>query len=95
MVVATGGGWMARRDISRAAPGCARVWLRVSPVTAFERLATEIDGRPLLSGPDPEGALKTLSDARETAYAEAEFHVDTTGLTPGEVAARILQRLGA
>jgi shikimate kinase len=93
VVVATGAGWMARADIPRGRPGCVRVWLRVSPVAAFERLARELDTRPLLAGGDGEGVLADLLALREKAYAEAELSVDTTGLEPAEVASLVMERL--
>jgi shikimate kinase len=93
IVVATGGGWMARTDIRRGGRGCARVWLRVSPQTAARRLAEDPTGRPLLAGEDPEGALAALLERRSRAYAEAEIAVDTDGLDPAGVADRILERL--
>lgn len=96
VVVATGGGWMARRDIDRASGGRVRVWLRVRPETAIHRLSREgAEARPLLAGPDPAAALATLLAAREAAYAEAEVVLETDGREPEdvvEVALRSLRR---
>ncbi|MXX78438.1 MAG: AAA family ATPase [Gemmatimonadales bacterium] len=96
VVVATGGGWMARRDIDRSSGGRVRVWLRVRPETAIHRLSREgADDRPLLTGPDPAAALATLLAAREGAYAEAEVVLETDGREPEdvvEVALRSLRR---
>ncbi len=95
-VVATGGGWMARSDIERVVPGRVRVWLRVRPETAIHRLAAqESFGRPMLSGPDPEGVLAELLADREEAYAEAELALDTDGLEPGEIVDATLMGLRA
>lgn len=99
VVVATGGGWMARRDIDRKSGGRVRVWLRVRPETAIHRLSREgAEARPLLAGPDPVAALATLLAAREAAYAEAEVVLETDGREPEdvvEVALRSLRRFGA
>ena len=99
VVVATGGGWMARRDIDRASGGRVRVWLRVSPETAIHRLSREgAEARPLLAGPDAAAALAALLAAREAAYAEAELVVETDGREPEdvvEVALRGLRRIVA
>ena len=99
VVVATGGGWMARRDIDRASGGRVRVWLRVRPETAIHRLSREgAEARPLLAGPDPAVALATLLAAREAAYAEAEVVLETDGREPEdvvEVALRSLRRFAA
>jgi shikimate kinase len=94
IVVATGGGWMARDDLRRGGRGCARVWLRVTPETAARRLVDDPAVRPLLSGPDPEGALRTLLERRSDAYSEAEIAVETEGRSPSEVVTRLLERLG-
>ena len=97
VIVATGGGWMARRDIDRTSGGRVRVWLRVRPETAIHRLSGEgAEVRPLLAGPDPEAALAALLAAREAAYAEAELVLETDGREPEdvvEVALRCLRRL--
>lgn len=93
LVVAAGGGWMARTDIRREATGCVRVWLRVSPVAAFERLAHSDDSRPLLAGTDPAAALNELLRLRERAYGAAELVVDTTNRDPSAVAGLVVERL--
>lgn len=94
VVVATGGGWMARTDLPRTVRGCIRVWLRVRPETAIHRLADSgSEPRPLLAGSDPVADLRRLLGARERAYAEAEMSVDTDGLGPGEVADVVMERL--
>ena len=93
IVVATGGGWMARDDIRRGGRGCARVWLRVSPQTAARRLAADATVRPLLGRDDVEAALRSLLERRSRAYEEAEIAVDTDGRSPADVAERLLERL--
>ena len=93
IVVATGGGWMARRDIRRGPPGCVRVWLRVSPVAASARLAGATETRPLLAERDPLPTLERLLASRKAAYAQAELHVDTTARTPDDVADEIVGAL--
>lgn len=93
IVVAAGGGWMARTDIRRGPPGCVRVWLRVSPVAASARLAGATETRPLLAGSDPVGTLERLLRSREAAYSEAELHVDTTGRAPADVASEVVAAL--
>ncbi|MDX1579229.1 MAG: shikimate kinase [Gemmatimonadota bacterium] len=97
VVVATGGGWMARTDLERTRRGCMRLWLRVRPETAIHRLSGSGAGsrrRPLLAGSDPEGKLRRLLALREPAYAEAELHVNTEGREPEDVVSRIIERIG-
>ena len=94
VVVATGGGWMARRELDRTSGGRVRVWLRVRPESAIHRLVgggTSV--RPLLAGPNPEAALAALLAEREAAYAEAELVLETEGRDPEEVAEAALRAL--
>ena len=92
-VVATGGGWMARPALRDVWPGTVRVWLRVSPAIAIERLANESLTRPLLAGPEPEAVLAGLLVEREPAYALAEYAVETDGRTVEQVAEAILAKV--
>ena len=94
VVVATGGGWMARDDIRTVWEGCIRVWLRVSPEIAIHRLGKNVGAmRPLLVGPDPLGTLRGMLLVRESAYADAEIEVNTGGQGPEEVTEAVHRRL--
>jgi shikimate kinase len=94
-VVACGGGIVldpAHRAALRA--HCRVVWLEVSPAEAARRVgAGGVPGavRPLLAGHPPQERLAELLAARAPLYAEvAHLRVETDGLSPGEVVARIL-----
>ena len=94
VVVATGGGWMARNDIPKIWEGCIRAWLRVSPEVALHRLGEDVKNlRPMLVGSEPLSVLTGMLLLREGAYAEAEIEVDTVGRRPEEVAEVIHHRL--
>jgi shikimate kinase len=93
LVVATGGGWMARSDIDRATPGSVRVWLRVRPETAARRLALRMATRPLVDPDAPEDSLARTLAARRAAYADAECEVDTEDRSPTEVVEEALKQL--
>lgn len=93
LVVAAGGGWMAREELRDRWPGAERVWLKVSPEEALRRLEGDVESRPML---DPERPLQTLRrvlERRRRHYARAEHAVDTGGRTPEEVADRVLEAL--
>lgn len=95
-VIAAGGGWMTRPELRDAWPESTRVWLKVSPAVALERLASERLTRPLLAGRDPREALEELDAllaSRSSSYALAEIAVDTDGRTPAEVGREILAKL--
>lgn len=89
VVVAAGGGWMAREELRERWPGAVRVWLRVRPGTVVERLAGELTSRPMLDPEAPERSAEELLRQRRPAYARAELAVETDDLTPEEVAAEI------
>ncbi len=93
-VIATGGGWMARPELRDVWPDARRVWLRVSPGVAIERLAKEPLTRPLLAGPDPESALEALLASRLQAYALSEYSVDTDGRDVEQIVREVLGLLG-
>lgn len=93
VVVATGGGWMARPELRDRWPAAVRVWLRVSPPVALERIGGDVQSRPMLHPASPERSLQAILEARLSAYARAEVTVDTDGRTPAEVAGRIVELL--
>jgi shikimate kinase len=92
-VIASGGGWMARPELRDEWPDAIRVWLEVRPDTALARLGSGRASRPLLSGPDSVGRLKSLLEKRLPSYALAEYRVVTDGLKPDEVVDEILSML--
>jgi shikimate kinase len=93
LVVATGGGWMARQDIETAWSDSVRVWLCVRPETAARRLDRRLETRPLLEPGAPEASLGRLLDARRAAYSDAECEVDTEGRSAPEVVDEVLKQL--
>lgn len=93
LVVAVGGGWMARPELRDRWPDAVRVWLRVGAAEAVARLEGGLAGRPLLATEDPERAARRLLAEREEAYALAELSVETEGRDPDDVAAEVLRRL--
>ncbi len=96
LVLACGGGVLLRSE-NRALLGArARVvLLEVDPETAAVRLrGAGAAERPVLQGRSPVERLRALLSERGPAYAAAaDAVVNTTGLTPEEVADRIAERL--
>ena len=98
MVIAVGGGWMARPELCEAWPDATHVWLRVSPREAARRLAMHDVPRPLLANELPEKVLQELLDRRLPAYRLSEYTVDTSNRTAALVAdavAAVIDRAGA
>jgi len=90
-VIACGGGVVLRRsNVELLRAGAVLVYLDVSPRTVLQRLGPPSDVRPLLSGEDREECVLKLMAQRQPIYrASAELSLDTSGLTPGSVAAAI------
>lgn len=93
VVVAAGGGWMARPELRSRWPDAVRVWLRVSPGDAVSRLGDQVGSRPMLDPRDPEASAREILEDRRVEYQRAELSVDTGGVTPEEVVTRILDAL--
>ncbi len=69
-VIATGGGAVVDpRNRWRLYRGRRVVWLDGAPEALAQRLRHSPNPRPLVAGPDPIGAIRTLAAARERFYA--------------------------
>lgn len=93
VVVAAGGGWMARPELRERWPEAVRVWLRVSPEEALRRIGDDVESRPMLDPSSPARSVRAILESRRRDYARAELHVDTDDRSPEEVAEAILDRL--
>lgn len=93
VVVATGGGWMAREELRGRWPEAATVWLRVSPGEVLERIGPDTGSRPMLDPASPERSIREILDRRRPDYRRADLAVATDARSPEEVADRILERL--
>jgi len=93
-VVATGGGAVMReenRTLMEA--GGVTVYLKTPAHVIWERVK-DSESRPLLQVEDPYGTIERLLEERTPAYESARITVDTENLSPEEVAAQIIGRLG-
>jgi shikimate kinase len=95
-VLALGGGALGTAGIRDALSACAvPVVLLEAPLATLQTRVGDGGTRPLLAG-DPAQRLATLARQREATYRRAAtVTVDTAGLTPGQVAARVAARLHA
>jgi shikimate kinase len=90
-VIATGGGAPLREENMRELEKNSVVLhLSARPETILERLRNEIHSRPLLKGKVPARAVEDLLRVRQKAYGRCRHTVATDGLTPDQVADRIL-----
>ncbi|HET7876190.1 MAG TPA: shikimate kinase, partial [Methylomirabilota bacterium] len=91
-VIATGGGLPCREGRMEALRALGTVvWLAGDFDTLYRRALTAGE-RPMLQGRSRE-EIEALYRAREPYYRHADVTVDTTGLGPDQVAARVLQLL--
>lgn len=94
-VISTGGGAVLRREnVEALRRNGIIINLDSRPEKIFERLKNT-DGRPLLKKPDVVGEIKKLLAERERFYADCDFRVDTSLMSPDEVAGRIIAYLEA
>jgi shikimate kinase len=95
-VLALGGGALGTAGVREALSACAvPVVLLEAPLSTLRTRVGDGGTRPLLAG-DPAARLAALAQEREPAYRRAAtVSVDTAGLTPGQVAARVAARLHA
>jgi len=92
VVISCGGGVVLRRENVEALRNtCVVVYLKTSPEEAYRRTAGD-EGRPLLKVEDRMKRIRELLSAREPLYeSSADIVVETDGLTPTEVADRVIE----
>ncbi|MCI0439052.1 MAG: shikimate kinase [Chloroflexi bacterium] len=94
-VVATGSGTILDDDNWRImdANGIV-VCLEAKPETILDRLIKKYpDGVWIAQGDDPVGQIRARQAERQPRYALARITMSTDSLTPGEVAAAVIERL--
>ena len=96
-VIATGGGILQRDATHLALASLGKMIVLDAALESIAERAESLRDRPLLprtpTGEIDRAALKALFERRAGAYARIEWHVDTTGRTPPDVAFEIAERL--
>lgn len=91
-VVALGGGAITTGAVAEALAGHRVVHLRIGADDGFARVRGS--DRPLLAGPDPEGAYRTLLADRSAAYTRlATVDIDAAAGDPEHIAGLIVAAL--
>ena len=91
-VIACGGGTILNADnLSSLKHNSKLVLLTAEPEIILKRIEAEGDVRPLLNGEDKLQRIRSRLEARNSAYSQAaELILDTSGMTPEQVAEKIL-----
>ncbi|HET6350253.1 MAG TPA: iron-containing alcohol dehydrogenase, partial [Candidatus Krumholzibacteria bacterium] len=96
-VVATGGGTLLRDDTHAALASLGTLVVLDAAMESIAKRAGALPTRPLLprtaTGDVDVAAMEALFAQRAAAYDRVEWHVDTTGRTPAEVAFEIAEGL--
>jgi shikimate kinase len=95
-VVAPGGGAPCHGDnLERMLASGVVAYLSSSVDEILARVGAAAD-RPLLAGPgDRRATVERLLQARQAHYQRAHFTVETSGIPPSQVVARLIAELGA
>jgi shikimate kinase/3-dehydroquinate synthase len=94
-VVALGGGTLVDAENREIVEACGPVvCLMCEPEVILQRMGDELNARPLLAGSGPLERLKALLEKRAALYASFPQTLDTTLLTPEDVARKIQLQTG-
>jgi len=93
-IIATGGGVVLRDENWEVMKKEGiTIYLRTPPQEIYSRVKNETN-RPLLQVKDPYKKILELLEERKPLYEKADFIVDTDGLSPEEIADKIIRLLG-
>lgn len=95
LVIAAGGGAVLDpRNVEALSRSGILICLRASPAEILRRIGND-NCRPLLACADRQKRIAQLLAEREAAYSRLPHHVATDGLSPGDVAQKILGLLNS
>jgi len=93
-VIATGGSIVASAEtFARLRATCRTVWLSARPEQHLQRVLDQGDHRPMDGHPRALEELREILERRESRYAMADRHVDTSGAGPAALVAELLDWL--
>ena len=91
-VVATGGGLPANpANLASLKTHALVICLWASPETIYSRVKRHTH-RPLLNDPDPQAKIRSLLDAREPCYRQADVLINTEQRSQHEVALQVIHQ---
>jgi len=90
LVIATGGSLVTDHETWGLLRSRARtIWLKATPREHWDRVVAQGDVRPMRGRPKAMNELKQLLASRTPLYEQAHTTIDTSGLTPTKIIARI------
>ncbi|TNF17615.1 MAG: helix-turn-helix domain-containing protein [Rhodobacteraceae bacterium] len=82
IVLAVAGGIVSSPDsFARVLRDFHTVWVKAQPAEHMDRVRAQGDLRPMAGNPQAMEQLRQILKARETHYARATYHLDTSGQT--------------
>lgn len=94
MIIATGGGAVLSDVNVKKLQQCGTVvTLEAKPDVVLNRIEQDPTPRPLLKRPDKQYAIRQLMQERAARYKIADLYIDTSSVTPGAVADRIISHV--
>lgn len=91
-VISTGGGVVVRQKNMETLKKTGIIfWLKASEETIYERVK-DCKDRPLLQVENPLQRIRELLKKRTPLYERADFTIDTDGVSPEEVAEKIINQ---
>lgn len=91
-ILATGGGIVADDTLfERLRSTCRTVWLKATAEDLWNRVLAQGDTRPMDDHPKAMQQLRDLLAAREPKYGAADLCLDSSGLSPSQVADAIVE----
>ncbi len=92
-VLATGGGIVTSADTyATLKKASTTVWLRASPEDHWNRVLRQRDRRPMADRPQAMADLRAILAARDPLYAAADYAIDTSGRSVGQIVDELVSR---
>lgn len=93
-VVACGGGIVIDPDNIRLMKDSGKIICLTASPEAILRRTSGTSKRPLLDVEDPKKQIQALMEKRAACYAQADETIDTSGLSVGKTAEKIMEKIG-
>jgi XRE family aerobic/anaerobic benzoate catabolism transcriptional regulator len=94
IVIAAGGSLVSEAaTFERLLNSCYTVWIRATPAAHMERVIAQGDMRPMANNREAMADLQRILKVREPLYQRADAELETTGRSPEEALAALVELL--